>query len=109
MSEELKSCPFCGGKAIVDTDDKFAWVHCVNCDSGTAGWRNRTLANKDSINTAIRIWNTRPEEPRCDRCNNGLNEYNAIIDKLRIKCCILGIDLKPDFYCKRFERKEDDE
>ena len=100
MSEELKSCPFCGGKAIVDTDDKFAWVHCVNCDSGTAGWRNRTLANKDSINTAIRIWNTRPEEPRCDKCKGTNGVYCGVRYSFQL---IQGLSLPNSFYCKHFE------
>jgi len=93
----------CGGKAIVDTDDKFAWVHCVNCDSGTAGWRNRTLANKDSINTAIRIWNTRPE-PRCDQCRH---YSSGDCEKLQhwdysLKDYVCRY-VDEDFYCKHFE------
>lgn len=59
--EELKPCPFCGGKAfrLLSGDDdelnlKFCAVHCENCDCRTAFFENFDLA--------IQRWNRRANE-----------------------------------------------
>lgn len=50
MTEELKSCPFCGGDAEYDYDIEV--VYCKNC-------RICYAASNDE--TAIQLWNTRHE------------------------------------------------
>lgn len=53
MSEELKSCPFCGGKAILREQQGISEVWCEKCgvSSGLRPYDN-----------AIKRWNTRPIE-----------------------------------------------
>jgi Lar family restriction alleviation protein len=61
MSEELKSCPFCGGEAGVERsmtgmfypEDTFR-VCCMNCRIGTEPW--------STIEIAIKDWNTRHDD-----------------------------------------------
>lgn len=31
MREELKPCPFCGGRAVYDTNGNERWVICLKC------------------------------------------------------------------------------
>lgn len=47
--EELKPCPFCGGKALIQED----YVLCSQCDCAIAG---------DGIDPPIAAWNRRAEE-----------------------------------------------
>ena len=56
MSEELKSCPFCGGLSghVVGRDHLKAWVFCPDCD--TEGPAAATHSE------AITAWNTRAGE-----------------------------------------------
>lgn len=66
MSEELKPCPFCGGKAEVSRkhpsiDDMYR----VSCENRFIGWNcpvNMRTHNCDSEYTAIDLWNTRTQE-----------------------------------------------
>lgn len=70
MSENLKPCPFCGGKAKYESSIRF---HSVDCDSGSCGLyvstlndENKaspgvTLAKKDDV---IALWNSRPNEDK---------------------------------------------
>ena len=46
---------------------------------------------------AIDAWNTRPAEPRCDRCKHGEKHYH------RYYCYKLDVSFEPNFYCKHFE------
>lgn len=52
MSDELKPCPFCGGKAIMGMFN----VWCDNCRAETNG--DDTYATDDEI---IAAWNRRSE------------------------------------------------
>jgi len=45
--QELKPCPFCGGKADQDIDNE--WIFCIECGVGYAGRYRR------------KQWNTRPD------------------------------------------------
>lgn len=59
MSEELKPCPFCNGKAQVETLAKTsggeAFVYCLQCDI----WGPMFSQSSE----AIQHWNTRSGEP----------------------------------------------
>lgn len=56
MSEELKPCPFCGGKAIYrEFRGKTLKVYCVKCKCGVI----RTGKSKDN---AIMLWNRRTND-----------------------------------------------
>ena len=59
MSEELKRCPFCGGKAVIEHpivgEDKNGvlvfYIECLSCECGTK--------YKPDEQEAIKVWNTR--------------------------------------------------
>ncbi len=59
MNEELKPCPFCGGKAEIITWNTVGWaivygVMCLKCEVGIEGtFKNYTRAE------AIEAWNKR--------------------------------------------------
>ena len=65
MSEELKPCPFCGGKAHFGENHDYHTICCNDC------WYN--IGASENKNTVIKHWNTRPIE-------DGLTEE---IDRLR--------------------------
>ena len=67
MSEELKSCPFCGGKAGVNYEripgeDKGFWAQiiCNNCHGRSGGtWAGSYNAAE---RTEIKAWNRRAND-----------------------------------------------
>jgi len=53
---KLKPCPFCGGKAEYDNNDRGAeWIYCTECGATSSMKRIGT-------NEAIEAWNKRIEE-----------------------------------------------
>lgn len=77
---ELKSCPFCGGKAQIDKKSKdFYFVkidHIGECyldDIGT-----KYIQNEIGLNTLFREWNTR-SSVSVDKINGLISEYKNII------------------------------
>lgn len=62
MSEELKPCPFCGGKAKKQTvettilNDTYYGVRCTKCYCGTTGYLN--------YGYAIQAWNRRTDNEK---------------------------------------------
>lgn len=56
MTEELKPCPLCGGKATVSSysDETLFGVYCTSCTCRIAG-----LHPYYNIDSAIKAWNTR--------------------------------------------------
>lgn len=60
MAEELKDCPFCGGKASNERNMDYDWVECSSCDAQTD-----YNVNKDK---AIQNWNNRVTgESKCQK------------------------------------------
>lgn len=56
MSDELKPCPFCGGRAELYGSWQDSWiVECVKCHASTDDYKE----NFD----AILAWNARADEP----------------------------------------------
>lgn len=54
MKEELKKCPFCGGKASIRQDYLELWlVQCDDCGIGTLSYVKKEYANE--------AWNRRAE------------------------------------------------
>ena len=53
MTDKLKPCPFCGGKAIFTSDfsESYNYVMCKDCYCRTQVFATKT--------TPIKIWNTR--------------------------------------------------
>ncbi len=63
MSEELKTCPFCGGTAVEKVGPNHAgitvhWVACRNYEFCAV---SPTTHQKGSARAAAKIWNTRKE------------------------------------------------
>lgn len=56
MYEELKPCPFCGGEAVLISNDKeqLYSVECQSCDCGTCDHLGPEIA--------IDVWNRRVKE-----------------------------------------------
>lgn len=53
MREELKTCPFCGGKAEMLNYSENEWlVRCTDCDGMVERWR-------ETEEEAIEQWNRR--------------------------------------------------
>lgn len=57
---KLKSCPFCGDKAILDEMEfslpkrRFIWVHCKSCGAQTR--------QEKTEEDAIKCWNIRVDD-----------------------------------------------
>lgn len=51
MNEQLKPCPFCGGKAELRCFMNFFWVKCIKCEVSTDA--------KPSLEKTIKAWNRR--------------------------------------------------
>lgn len=60
MNDELKPCPFCGSEAKIERYDdcSLAYVKCANSECLVEA---KTVFCR-SIERAIQIWNTRPNE-----------------------------------------------
>jgi Lar family restriction alleviation protein len=69
--DELKSCPFCGGKAFVSTVEHskenrpngyrfHGSIMCRNCQA-SAGTTGFDLTHKEATEKAIKAWNRRTE------------------------------------------------
>lgn len=54
MSEELKPCPFCGSKDILESGYQVNWITCLNCECD--GPLEKTKQE------AIKAWNKRVKE-----------------------------------------------
>ena len=59
MTEELKPCPFCGGKAEVLTDENEEYyVSCTEC-TALLGYCTDTWGDYSTEDEAIEAWNRR--------------------------------------------------
>ena len=99
MSTELKPCPFCGSKAKKENLDfgpvdrpPLMRLETICCSSTTCG----ALVGGDTLEEAVKTWNTRPIEDRlqslCDQLAEALEliksksleiEYTVYGDKTR--------------------------
>lgn len=99
---ELKPCPFCGGKAelyttITSSVPKrgMAWVHCVKCHSSGAVFEDR---NNDGefVCLAIKAWNRRADQGQANKVaelelvklerDAAVEDLNALRKKTGWKC-----------------------
>ena len=51
MTEKLKPCPFCGGKAEALGGVNTHWISCVDCITESAAY--------DTLEEAVKAWNRR--------------------------------------------------
>ena len=62
MSEKLKPCPFCGGKAEVRTDENEEYyVSCTKCFT-LVGYCTDTWGEYETETEAIEAWNRRASD-----------------------------------------------
>ena len=103
---ELKPCPWCGGSAELHVQDGieeiWLWFKCVGtdevegCGASSEGW--------DTLEGAVKRWNSRPEE---DRLNTEIDRLKAENEEL--KACPFcggeklkdGYNSKYDIFCSR--------
>lgn len=112
---ELKPCPFCGEKDLIDygimggTMEGFDYVQCVKC-----GAEIHSIHNGKHIE-AIEAWNMRAEtvkeQPDGDmvevvRCNYCKNNATGCVSKGTIWCVRYHARRPIDGYCSYGERKE---
>ena len=77
MNNELKPCPFCGGKSVIKAVNKnyglTIWCQCNECGARTEGYcpnTNKEDETMDSIeqckNKAVILWNRRTDNGKAD-------------------------------------------
>lgn len=77
MSEELKPCPFCGGKSVIKAVNKnyglTIWCQCNECGARTEGYcpnTNKEDETMESIeqckNKTVILWNRRADNGKTD-------------------------------------------
>lgn len=59
--DELKPCPFCGGKAERGHYDGIVWIECTECEASTKGIDTGLFYEQ-----AIAAWNRRTEPPESE-------------------------------------------
>ena len=82
MSEELKSCPFCGSVARIDVSDfGSAMVYCTAEELAVDCPVNPETGFHDNVAAAIAAWNTRPLESANEERIKALEEaLRGVID-----------------------------
>lgn len=68
MTENLKRCPFCGGKVRLESSHGFNYVLCKKCKS------EYYPASFGDLKKAVAAWNNRPIEDEKDKENKRLRE-----------------------------------
>ena len=73
MADNLKPCPFCGGKAIhIATSTCSGYIYCSACDMATAKFWDEPMNKAEESRRkwkeiAEEAWNRRAEDERTDR------------------------------------------
>lgn len=92
MSSELKSCPFCGGKAEPykqEEQDYFATVKKTFFLFGVGCWDcGCQIYGYDTEQEAIAAWNTRAV--RTCKCDMGTDYYSGKLDQFFCSECNIG-------------------
>ena len=96
MSENLKSCPFCGGVAVIgadsDCDDPDYRVCCTECTTGVPDEWHTLRSN------AISAWNQRTPMP---------DEKWTMPIWMRRVCDMVPHDFDVDYMIARYNESED--
>lgn len=94
MKTELRTCPFCGGEAFLESNmrafvngesTRVALVHCQVCSARTGKFAITEYGRKRAIKLAIEAWNKRAEEKTkatdksCVTCSYYKYKDNAVI------------------------------
>lgn len=90
MTDELKSCPFCGGKAACV--EFYGEYHVLCCDCHAVGQDCSTREN------AVSAWNTRQIEEDLDKKNGCLigtcHDLHDIVEDFRAECGQKDLEIK---------------
>lgn len=90
MTDELKSCPFCGGKAACV--EFYGEYHVLCCDCHAVGQDCSTRE------LAVSAWNTRQIEEDLDKKNGYLigtcHDLHEIIEEFRAECGQKDLEIK---------------
>ena len=62
LFEDLKNCPFCGGKASLLVLKDGVMVKCLDCSMGTPTYTDFNYKTPMAIDIAIKQWNRRAKE-----------------------------------------------
>jgi len=95
LTEELKACPFCEGKAFIESmKNKFDCLEgSISCDCGVRGMDfegDSFSTDKEAIQEAIKAWNTRTPDPR-DQLMQDMAEALEEIASVEIQNSIGGL------------------
>ena len=106
--DNLKSCPFCGGKAKLEDMGFPHHVFCTECGARVTG---RGFA-EDGEKDAILKWNRRIETVRCKDCRFAHLTYDGMCKQCEKATDdednMLTLYLPGDFFCGYGEMKEGD-
>lgn len=90
MTDELKPCPFCGGKATCV--EFYGEYHVLCCDCHAAG---QDCSTRDQ---AVSAWNARPIEEDLDKKNGCLigtcHDLHDIVEEFRAECGQKDLEIK---------------
>ena len=64
IEKELKSCPFCGGEAVLKVESYYSCVKCKNCGAETG--LVKVTPCICAVDEAAKVWNTRVDEPAAE-------------------------------------------
>lgn len=75
---ELKTCPFCNGRAFIGIENRKYWVECSECGAETDGFR--------TAEEAAEAWNARVGNGECEFViEDDMNETEGMGD-VWIRC-----------------------
>jgi len=74
MSDKLKTCPFCGGVAEVESVGDCCWVECNECGS-------RTDEHTGNLSVLYAIWNQRQDAEQIAALQEQLKAHQDFIKK----------------------------
>lgn len=85
MSEELKNCPFCNGKARIEEEDYSVLIECVDCYFGI-----EYFSTKEE---AITSWNKRAESEEVKQLKENIKDLEHQLDiQINLERGILTMD-----------------
>lgn len=64
IEKNLKSCPFCGGEAVLKVELYYSYVKCKNCGAYTRLVKATSCIR--AVDEAVKVWNTRVDEPTAE-------------------------------------------
>lgn len=102
IEKELKSCPFCGGEAVLKFEPYYSYVKCKNCGAETG--LVKATPRICAADEAAKVWNTRVDEPAADvqevKHGEWQNKYKSgttVKEGVVSSCCDMWNNRKSQF------------